>query len=77
MTLFFLLAANSADNLAQVQAGFASPHNLTFSDLKVIIIILGAIIAAGIIAGIIGWRRRLARQRKMGWSSRTNPSHIW
>jgi hypothetical protein len=69
-------AGPAADNLAQVQAGFSGPRELAFSDVKIAVIILLAIVAAGIAAALI---RRLmrARARGSGWSSITSQSHIW
>jgi hypothetical protein len=77
MLPFIQAAANSADNLAQVQAGFTQTPSVSIADLKIILIILGILILVGVAAAFISWRRRLARQRKMGWSSIANPQHIW
>jgi hypothetical protein len=70
-------AANSADNLAQVQAGFTSSPDIGFADVKVIVYILLALILIGAVAAVIERRRRAARRKKMGWSSISNPQHIW
>jgi hypothetical protein len=77
MLPLILAAANSSDNLAQVQAGFAQTPSVSFSDIKIILIIFGILIVLGAVVALIGWRRKIARQKKMGWSSIANPQHIW
>jgi hypothetical protein len=69
-------AADAADNLAQVQSGFSGPREVNYSDIRIVLIILGSIIAVGAAAAIIK-KIRKGRSRTGGWSSVTNPMHIW
>jgi hypothetical protein len=69
-------AAPAADNLAQVQAGFAGSREIHASDVKLALIIFAALILLGIAAAIVRSVRR-RNSRNSGWSSITNPSHIW
>ena len=69
-------AANSSANLAQVQAGFASPSTLSDRDLTYLFWIGGAIAVVLLLAGLLHWRRKRAHPNK-GWSSITNSQTIW
>ncbi|MDR2442982.1 MAG: hypothetical protein LBE31_05620, partial [Deltaproteobacteria bacterium] len=71
-----LLAANSSDNLAQVQAGWASPTTISDSDLTYLLYIGAAIALILVVAGLLNYRRKKQKSTK-GWSSITNSQLIW
>ena len=71
-----LAAADATGNLAQVQAGFNNPGQISERDLTFLLYIGGAVILALVIAGIINFRRKRSSLSK-GWSSITNSEAIW
>jgi hypothetical protein len=76
MPSFLAAAANAADNLAQVQAGYSGPREIDFAAVKIAGGILLSILALAAIAALI--RRALrAKSGRSGWSSITNQNHIW
>jgi hypothetical protein len=76
MLILNLASANSADNLAQVQAGFAAPTDVPTSDIQLFATVLSAIILLGLVIAVIQYRRRQKKQ-KQGWSSISNAQTIW
>jgi hypothetical protein len=71
-----MAAANSADNLAQVQAGFSKPAEVPVSDVWLATTILAALILVGLVVAVYQYRKRKKSQRQ-GWSSISNPLAIW
>jgi hypothetical protein len=71
-----LAAATSADQLAQVQAGFTAPTEVPVSDVKLAVVILAVIILLGLALTLFGVMRR-RKGKKQGWSSISNPQVIW
>jgi hypothetical protein len=69
-------AANSTENLAQVQAGFNTPGNISDRDVTNLVYIGVAVAAILLVAGLINWRRKRSHLNK-GWSSITNSQSIW
>ncbi|MDR3155452.1 MAG: PilZ domain-containing protein [Deltaproteobacteria bacterium] len=69
-------AADAAGNLAKVQANFSGPREINVSH---VMLIAGVVLGILIIGGAVALIRRLKRRRSggSGWSSITNPNHIW
>jgi hypothetical protein len=77
MTHLTLIAANSADRLNQVQAGFVAPQKISPDDMHLLIfMVVTCLIVAFVGITIYKIRRRRARQQR-GWSSITNTQVIW
>lgn len=71
-----MAAADATDNLAQVQAGFNTPGQISERDVTYLVYIAAAIIVILILAGLFNWRRK-RNSRNKGWSSITNSQSIW
>jgi hypothetical protein len=76
MHIVYSLAANSADNLARVQANFGKTDEVPLSDIWLATFILSFLILVGLVIAIIRHRRHQKKQ-KQGWSSITNAQVIW
>jgi hypothetical protein len=68
-------AADSASNLAQVQAGFSQPGAMSRDDIVYLLVLISAIIVLCGAAALYNHRRK--RRQKKGWSSITNSEAIW
>ncbi|MDR1546147.1 MAG: hypothetical protein LBU12_05445 [Deltaproteobacteria bacterium] len=69
-------AANSTNNLAQVQAGFAVNSPLTFDQVKYLLAVVVGIAAISTVLALLSRRRKKSRLNQ-GWSSITNSQSIW
>jgi hypothetical protein len=71
-----LAAANSSDNLAQVQAGFHILPNTYGNDVKHLILLISSILLIALVLGLINIKRK-RKKNIQGWSSITNSQSIW
>jgi hypothetical protein len=76
MTSLTAAAANSAANLAQVQEGFASSHELSPTEIWTIVAIAICVALMAVYAAIQRARRK-KRVLPKGWSSIASPQAIW
>jgi hypothetical protein len=69
------MAANSAEQLAQVKTGMTSSRELSELDIWIVVGIVVLVFFLILLTVLLNYRKK--RKRQQGWSSISNPQTIW